>query len=150
MPGSFALKTPQDLLRKLHHDPHRLMREPADACTAFDFFVTALHLPDWLYPGDAPKRQQLFAHHLLLQVCRHLAEGSTHFEVVPKCRPAVTDTSRAAGALPPGAFQTTGFSGGYLIVTLDGAAAAQFGTTMTVTTLATHILTFWETHPDLR
>ncbi len=47
----FELRTPADLLAKLKADGERLRAEPADSHAAFDFFVTAWHLADWVYPG---------------------------------------------------------------------------------------------------
>ena len=117
---------------------------------AFDFFVTARHIPDWLYPGNTTAQRQLFDQNILLQVCRHIADGSKHFEAIAKQHTTVKDTARTEVAFQPDAFQSPGFQVGRHIVKLDGAAAAQYGATIEVTTLATKILTLWETHPDLQ
>src|SRR5215471_6819170 len=113
MQGVFELKTAKDLLEKVRHDYQRLMRDPQNAYAALDFFVTARHMPDWLYPGDSAaqkqKRKQLFDSHLLLQVCRHLADGSKHFEATAKQHTSVKDTSREGVAFQPDAFQSPGF-----------------------------------------
>lgn len=42
MKGFFHLKTPADLLHKLHHDLDVLEAEPEDTYAAFNFFVTAV------------------------------------------------------------------------------------------------------------
>jgi len=51
MKGLFQLQTARDLLAKLGHDYERLRNSPNDAYVAFDFFVTAEHILDWLHPG---------------------------------------------------------------------------------------------------
>ncbi len=77
--GLFEIKTPRDLLGKALHDIARLRTNPLDAYAAFDFFVTARHIPDWLYPNDAKGRDAIFAKHIELRICRHLADGAKHF-----------------------------------------------------------------------
>jgi hypothetical protein len=56
--GFFELQSPLDLLNKMEADYARLSRNPLDTYAAFDFFVAAAHLPEWLgkvrcYPGPA-------------------------------------------------------------------------------------------------
>ncbi len=56
--GFFALRTPQDLLAKLRHDHARLVDNPIDSYAAFDFFVTANHLVDWIWPSATRTQQR--------------------------------------------------------------------------------------------
>ena len=56
--GIFDLKTPKDLLEKLGRDLERLRAAPNDTDHAFNFFVTAEHMPDWLHPGNKGKRDR--------------------------------------------------------------------------------------------
>lgn len=44
--GIFTLKSPKELQQKLFHDFERISRDPEDAFGAYDFFVTAHHLPE--------------------------------------------------------------------------------------------------------
>ncbi len=44
--GIFELRTPQALLDKAVHDLERLRQDPSDAYAAFDFFVSARHMPE--------------------------------------------------------------------------------------------------------
>jgi hypothetical protein len=44
--GVFELPTPHDLLRKLRFDFGRFEAYPLEQYAAFDFFVSASHLPD--------------------------------------------------------------------------------------------------------
>src|SRR5438093_3868693 len=78
--GLFQLREPRDLLAKLVHDYDRLRETPDDPYPAFDFFVTAEHLLDWLYPGAAGKARRTAERNsqVILQVVSHLATGAKH------------------------------------------------------------------------
>lgn len=71
--GFATLQTAGDLLRKVRHDYQRLRSAPEDAYAAFDFFVSAYHMLDWLHPNDASARKAEEKGNLLLQVCSHIA-----------------------------------------------------------------------------
>ena len=62
--------------------------DPLDQYAAFDFFVSASHMPDWLSPGiDAVSvdgRIAMRESNILLQICDHIATGFKHFEASPK------------------------------------------------------------------
>lgn len=153
MKGLFHLRTARDLLAKLRHDFERLQQDHVNAYAAFDFFVTARHLPEWLYPGDSPeqkhKRRALFDDSVLMRLCRHIADGSKHFTVTAPQHDSVRDTSLQGSGFQPGPFQSDAFQVGQLIVELDGDAAVQFGRSIEVTDLAERILGSWKGHPDL-
>lgn len=149
MKGLFHLTGPRHLLAKLRHDFERLKRDHVDAYAAFDFFVTARHLPEWLYPEDPAKQAAVFDGSVLLRVCRHIADGSKHFQVTAKQHDLVKDTTLKGSAFQPGRFQSNVFQVGHLIVELDGDAAATLGSSIEVRDLAEQILKFWEGHPDL-
>jgi len=149
MKGLFHLQTAKDMLAKLQHDFERLRADPVDAYAAFDFFVTARHLPEWLHPGNPAKQKALFGNNVLLQVCRHIADGSKHFQATASHHTSVKDTSLEGSAFQPGAFQSDAFQGRQLIVHLDGPSATQFGATIEVAELAEQVLRFWQAHPDL-
>jgi len=52
MAGMFELRAPKDLRAKLRREYERLKSDPNDPDTAWNFFVTAEHMLDWLFPGD--------------------------------------------------------------------------------------------------
>ena len=96
--GLFQLKTPQDLVAKARHDLGRMRSNPNDSYAAFDFFVTVRHLPEWLYPKDHKKIEQLFLLHVELRICRHLADGAKQFEVTHQKHKQVINTWFSSGA----------------------------------------------------
>ena len=118
MPGTkgFALlKKPEDLLQKLEHDYKRLQNDPHDSYAAFDFFVTAEHIIDWLYPdseGGRPKRKQLREANEILQIVSHIASGAKHFEATAKQHDSVSQLEESSGAFDPRAFSTRTFDPG--------------------------------------
>src|SRR5262245_41569217 len=81
MRGFGQLDTPRHLLAKLTHDYSRMLLGPGDQYAAFDFFVTAEHMVDWVAPGYAnkPTRTALRESDPLLQVVSNIASGSKHF-----------------------------------------------------------------------
>lgn len=87
--GFGELQTPGGLLAKLHHDLKRFESAPGDQCAAFDFFVTADSLVDWLHPdmADRPgetsaakdRRRALRNGNPLTRITAHIANGAKHF-----------------------------------------------------------------------
>jgi len=68
--GFFELKTAQDLLCKLKREFTQLQRAPLNQDIAFNLFITAEHIADWLYPGykNITQRESLRDSSVLLQV----------------------------------------------------------------------------------
>lgn len=149
MAAVFKLQSPQDLFQKLKHERAALNSDPDDSYAAYNFFVTAWHLLDWLYPGDAnkPARSKLRKSEPLLQVLDHLASGAKHFEIDPKRHTSV----RKTGGPPSWAEIPFGQSPGkrpvnanVLYVFLDGPATTRYGSYVSVTDLASKVVDFWQ------
>ena len=73
--GFLGLFTAKDLFEKLKSDYEAFCAEPKDSYKAFNFFVTAEHLPDWIENVGIKYKDPI------LRVCSHLATGAKHFEV---------------------------------------------------------------------
>ena len=129
--GLLTLQSPQDVLAKLEHDYQRLKQSPMDPYIAFDFFVTAEHMVDWLFPadGDAPKRKEMRGSSVLLEVCSHIASGAKHFHATARRHRSVEKTvERPAarfGVLEIGVSRLGTDEG--LEIQLQGEAAQQLG-----------------------
>jgi len=141
--GFGSLKTPADLLEKLRHDFGRLQRSPTDVYAAFDFFVSAYHMLDWLHPNDDVARKAEEASSPLLQVCSHLANGAKHFEARAKQHQSVVNVVADKGEFFGGKFFGGAFFG-ELSIRLDGQAAVLFGPEMDALVLAQAVLAHWE------
>ena len=152
MKGVFTLDTPSDLLAKLQFDYDALCQDRNNPYIAFNFFVTAEHMLDWVYPGykSKDKREEERKSEVLLQICSHLANGAKHFIAEAKHHTAVKDSGRMSGANPfygplGGPFvRKTGPSG--LCVVLDGEARDRLGSPIRVSALADKVLEFWKRH----
>jgi hypothetical protein len=125
--GSFELRSAWDLLRKLESDVEQLKRDPGNTYLAFNAFVTAEHINEWVYPGDANKgtRRDLVLKFALLEVCSHVANGAKHFQVQVKGLDLLAN--------------------GDLILELDRVTAQKLGhTSITALELAKRVLRFWK------
>lgn len=78
--GFAELRKPIDLVRKLEFDLRRINKSPLDQYAAFDFFVTAEHILDWLYPESKKDRETHRSSEALLRITSHIANGAKHFE----------------------------------------------------------------------
>jgi hypothetical protein len=135
MPRGFGpLQSPEDLVTKLRHDLDRIETDPLDAYAAFDFVVTARHLPDWDRTKGPLLRSNPF-----MTVVADLAEGAKHFGEKRDKTPR-PEVSAVSGAFDPNVFQHNAFDVGRLVVRLEGAEAAQLGDEIDVVDLARAVL----------
>ncbi len=146
MQGTFELKTAHDLLEKLRSELAQLKRDPTDTYVAFNFFVTAERMKDWVFPGysNEAARKRVQESSLLLQICSHLANGAKHLVAEAKHHRSVSDTRRTGGYWSP-----RYWPGGSLVVELQGDAARHLGSSISAVELAGRILAFWESRPEL-
>ena len=82
--GFADLKSPADILDKMKHDLVRMENDPMDTYAAFDFFVTAEHIVDWIHPDTPEKpewkmRKRIRTGNPLLSLVSHIANGIKHF-----------------------------------------------------------------------
>jgi len=142
--GFFELRTPQQLLAKLRHDHARLAANPTDSYAAFDFFVTANSLVDWIWPSASPDQQKDNRHSdLLPRLCAHLADGAKHF-LLDRPHYGVDGTVHDRAAFSRDAFQGDAFQTGKLMIILEAKEAGEIGqSTIDALTLATQVLEYW-------
>jgi hypothetical protein len=102
--GIFSLRTPQDLVNKLDAD---LKRMTASAPTtvdaqraAFDFFVTAHHLPEWCAHKTSRPRTD-FGTYGYAKLVAHVANGAKHFRVRTSRHKTVKDSRASFGVWAP-------------------------------------------------
>ena len=98
----FELKTPADLLAKLESDLASLETSGQDTRVAFNFFVTAEHLPDWL------DKRKIVKENCILRIVSHIANGAKHFYLKDKRHKSVSSAEKhrvyAEGVYEPGVF----------------------------------------------
>jgi hypothetical protein len=141
--GFFSLRTPKDLLRKLESDFARLQAaDPTSAeaqYAAFDFFITAEHLPDWLLHSTGGSKTQYRAYPEGALIS-HIANGAKHFRVDVKRHNTVRDTDARAGAFDPRVFDRSVFDVPRLVIELENGAAVD------VLDVASRVVAHWQSH----
>ena len=154
MAGIFHLATAADLREKLRRDLAKFKREPLNPDAAFNFFVTAEHMLDWVHPKKINKHKRTDERKasILLQVCSHLANGAKHFEVDGLHHDSVSSRGTAGGYFNASYFAPSYFSNAYfgagrtLIVRLKSTAAAHLGQTVKAVQLAEMVMDYWDKH----
>jgi hypothetical protein len=147
-----AFRTPKDLLRKLEHDLQRMKTAVADPYAAFDFFVTADSLVDWLYPevpgdkgatsGRKHIRSDLRQNDHLVRIASHIANGAKHFIVSPS-RHASVVSMRSVHSEEEGRAQEGNAAALHVYVTPAEAAELGVQDSIEGTALAERVLQFW-------
>lgn len=139
------LETPEDLLQKLQRDFDRMHAAPDDFDAAFNFFVTAEHMLDWVLPGRSNTRPRTEARdaEILLQVTSHLANGLKHFRAEDRRHTSVRHIDVPPGAFDSRAFNADAFHAARVMVTLEGDAARRFGPEIDALALARLVLEYW-------
>jgi hypothetical protein len=137
----------------MHRELDRLRTDPLDVDTAYNFFVTAWHLLDWVHPDPGGKEQRKAERDAspLLQLCDHVANGAKHFQVTHKQHQSVVDLEARPPLYPSESlYPSEGLypSAGAPMVHLTDAASALLGTErMTAVELAERVREYWDTHP---
>ena len=117
MKGIFNLQSPESLARKLFSDYELFTKKPFDPYLAFNFFVTAEHIPDWI--GDKNIRKS----NAVLRACSHIANGAKHFEV--DRHNSVVNTEKALYVEP--GYVTDGYIEEPLVICLSADEAKELG-----------------------
>jgi hypothetical protein len=148
-PGFFDLRTVRDLREKMRKELDNLKKNPLSVYAAFNFFVTAEHMVDWLHPTDEDEHKNLRRNYPLLATCSHLANGGKHFILKSKWHKSVSSAMKTDDWNPPNWNPSESSPPGWnpearLIVCLDGKAAEEHGSTIGVIELAEKLMAHWE------
>lgn len=151
MPGAFGLTTPKDLLGKLERELNQLRASPNNHDVAHNFFISAEHMLDWLYPGRGKRktRESLRRKTPLLQVVSHLANSSKHYDQLAPHHQSVEDTGKGGGYFGASYFGGSYFGGGFfggrrLLIKFKGKAITEFGESLPVLDVAEKVYAFWQ------
>lgn len=142
--GFGELKSPADLVEKLRHDLERLKNSPHNQYAAFDFFVTAEHILDWIYPNNWDERKKHRSSVPLLRVTSHIANGAKHFEATKQCHTSVVEIEKEryveAGCVEEGCFEDPVL----IHLTSEEAKAINAQIVINAKSLASRVLQYWE------
>jgi hypothetical protein len=131
------LQTPKDLLAKLQFDFARIEANPLDVYAAFDFFVTAEHVPDWVGNKSIKSKEPL------LKVVSHIANGAKHFRATDPKHKSVKDVHFINGVFDSNVFDPNVFDVGDLVVEIKGDEVKLFGSEISVRRLAQMVIKYW-------
>jgi hypothetical protein len=146
--GFGELRLPADLLRKLKHDLERMKMAPQNQYAAFDFFVTAEHIVDWIHPNNKAARELLRSNAALLRITSHIANGAKHFEAKAKRHNSISAIAKdryvQAGYVEEGYFEEP------LLIHLTPEEAKFLNTAIQIdaTLLAGLVLEYWSKNLD--
>jgi hypothetical protein len=129
-------KTPVDLLLKLEFDYQRIEKNPRDSYAAFDFFVTADNMCDWICDKSLRNKEPL------LKIVFHLATGAKHF-APREFHNSVSEIGSEDGAFDANAFDSSAFDVSSLVILLNEDEANIFGTEITVNEFAKLVIGYW-------
>lgn len=144
MTGIFDLKSPADLLAKLRRELERLRAAPNDVDHAYNFFVTAEHMLDWMYPGSAGKQRRATERRKLplLQLVSHIASGAKHFDHLGPHHQSVASTGLVAQH--PSPMMQRIFPSELSIVAVGAAGESLGGSRITALALAEQVYAYWQ------
>jgi hypothetical protein len=139
-PGFFELRKGMDPLHKLEWDYVQLQQDTENVYLAYNFFVTAENMPEWM--KDKTFKHKIQQEKLLLTLVNELATGAKHMTSGKK-KPAIDSAKRdryvAEGYVKCGDVMEP------LVVRLSTAQAAKRGQdTIDVFTLAGEVPAFWQ------
>ena len=140
--GFFKLSGPVDLVFKMEHDLARLRKAPFDAFAAFDFFVTAVHLPEWIKRSDLEWIKPVWGPEAAIMcVCQQLGNGAKHPIIDQKLRGG---TEVRYGDPDSVSVDADGYAVGDLIIHLNAAESRVLGReTVSALEAAEMVMAYW-------
>ena len=137
--GFLFLKDANSLFKKLKHDYETFKADNKDQYKAYNFFVTAEHLPDWV--GDTTIKDK----NPYLRIASHLATGAKHFQVTNPKKDSVHSTAIdvyvVEGHTEEEYFETV------LTLIITDKEAEELGiNSIAVMNLADEVISFWSKH----
>jgi hypothetical protein len=143
--GFADLKDPRDLVLKLQHDISRIAADPGDSYAAFDFFVTAEHILDWLHPdyGGRAARDAIRNSEAILKITSHIANGAKHFVASNSKHKSVASIEQDL-YVEPGHFEDD-YMEEPIVIKLTPDEAVAFGCSqIDAIALAYQVLAYWQ------
>jgi hypothetical protein len=130
----------------------QLRADPLNEYAAFDFFVAAAHLPEWLRRFRCSHNIKGAEPVAIHAVCLQLAKGAKHF--VPKGHNSLRGTGVSTPARSGIARSEITFAGAtqpkLIILLADDEAAALGVPVISALSLASQLLAYWKEHEGVR
>ena len=140
--GFVELRNVKDYWKKLLFDFDHLRENEEHTYTAFNFFVTAYHLIDWIFEGQKSEERTELHQKPLMKLCSHIANGAKHFHIDSKRHKSVKKIEKdryvEEGYVEEGYFEEP------IIIYLSEPLKSKFGESISVVDLAEQIIDFWK------
>jgi hypothetical protein len=143
--GLFGMDTPGEMLNKLEKEYRELCANPNDRDVAMNFFVTANHIPDYVFPKSKSEQATMRRSNTALAACEYVANEGKHSFVGNNKITAVSHTELKGAAFDFSSFDSSAFHTGVPTVHLKDEAATELGPEISALQLAEKVLSFWRT-----
>jgi hypothetical protein len=140
--GFIELKSVPDYWKKLNFDYTELKSNDNDIYVAFNFFVTAYHMIDWVFEGKYSKERIDLNSKPIMKVCNHIVSGIKHFEPDSKRHNSVLDIEKERYVEED--YIENGYFEDPIIIHLDEKLESEFGKSIKVMKLAKRVMCFWD------
>lgn len=118
---------------------------PDDQYAAFDFFVAAEHIVDWILPDSKIDQRNMRNNNDLLKITSHIANGAKHFEAKAKHHKSVSGVEKSRYVAK--GYVKEGYYSDPLIIHLSPDEEGLFGTRdIEAVALAKKVLSYWQNH----
>ncbi|PIQ20125.1 MAG: hypothetical protein COW65_16815 [Cytophagales bacterium CG18_big_fil_WC_8_21_14_2_50_42_9] len=147
--GFINLIDETDLFKKLLWEYEFLIKNSESSFHAFNFFVTAFHLADWIYKGGTRNNENytnFVKDNIVISLAGQIANGAKHFEL--KDKRYTEDKRGIKGIISDNGYVNDGYvQDAYLqnrlIIKLDNQAKSIIGESIEVIELADFIINFY-------
>lgn len=147
--GFVELSTINDYCGKLKYDYNQFKLDGDNVYIAFNFFLTAYHLIDWLFEGKYnDKDRERINKEPIIRICSNIANGIKHFETDKKRHNSIKEIEREKcvedGYVEQGYFDEP------IMIRLDDTLERQFGKEIPIIELADRVMDFWRVELEKR
>lgn len=140
--GFIELRSIQDYWDKLLFDYSELKEKNENVYVAFNFFVTAYHLLDWVFEGKYSDERTQLNNKPIVKICNHISNGIKHFETDSHRHNSVKEIEKERyvkkGYVQDGYFESP------IIIYLDENLKSEFGDSIEISELADKVMDFWK------
>lgn len=143
--GFIELNTVNDYWKKLQHDYLLLSNNCEDVYLAFNFFVTAYHLIDWIFEGERSRENEerkVFETNSLMKICFHICNGAKHFNPLDKRNDSVKKIEKDKYVDED--YCDVDYVESPIIIYLEDNLKEEFGSSISITDLSNKIMIFWK------
>ncbi len=140
--GFIELRNVDDYWKKLNFDFENLKQDDENVYVAFNFFVTAYHLIDWIFEGQYTEERTVLNRKPIVKLCNHVANGIKHFETKAKRHNSV-DEIKKDRYIEEG-YVAEGYVESPIVIYLDDNMIPEFGESIKIAELAEKVMKFWK------